>query len=180
MTHVRQVLPARTYLFTRRTSQRQFLLLPSEEVVEQVFLYCLAYAAAAYGFEVHAFCVLANHIHLVITDFEGKLPRFAHWLHLHVAKALNVEYERGENFWSDKDYSAVHLVGREDVLDKIVYTISNPVSSWLVSRSDRWPGLVSLPKALAGHVLRAIRPDFFFADDGPCVGVSKVVYPAPE
>ncbi len=164
----RQVLPGRTYLFTRRTAQRQFLLLPSEEAVEQVFLFCLAFAAVAFGFEVHAYCILSNHFHLVVTDLEGKLPRFAHWLHLHVSKALNVEYKRGENLWSDKEYSAVHLVDREDVLDKIAYTISNPVSSWLVSNSSRWPGLVSLPMTLAGHVLRAIRPGFFSHASGPC------------
>ncbi len=60
MTQARQIVPGRTYLLTRRTAQRQFLLLPSE-VVNQVFLYCLAFAALAYGLEVHAFCVLSNH-----------------------------------------------------------------------------------------------------------------------
>jgi putative transposase len=167
MTDPRDVIPGRTYLFTRRTAQRQFLLLPSE-VVEQVFLYCLAFAAAAFGLQVHAFCVLSNHYHLVATDPLGRHPFFMHWFHLHVAKLLNIEHKRGESLWSSEKYSAVHLVNREAVLDKIAYTISNPVSSWLVSRSDRWPGLLSLPKALAGHLHRVIRPSFFFRDTGPC------------
>ncbi len=167
MSDSRQVIPGRTYLLTRRTAQRQFLLLPSE-LVEQVFLYCLAFAAAVYGLEVHAYCILSNHYHVLATDCEGKLPKFMHWLNVHVAKLLNVEYKRGESLWSSEKYSAVHLVNREAVLDKLAYTISNPVSSWLVSRSSRWPGLVSLPKVLAGHLLRAIRPSFFFRDSGPC------------
>ncbi len=163
MTEPRQVLPGRTYLLTRRTAQRRFLLLPSA-VVEQVFLYCLAFASLSFGLEIHGFCVLSNHYHLVVTDVEGKLPRFMHWLNVHVSKLLNVKYRRGENFWSDKKFSAVHLLNREDVLDKLVYTIGNPVSSWLVSRSDRWPGLVSLPPQLAGAVLHALRPEFFFRE----------------
>ena len=60
MTEPRQVLPGRTYLLTRRTAQRRFLLLPSA-VVEQVFLYCLAFAALSFGLEIHGFCVLSNH-----------------------------------------------------------------------------------------------------------------------
>jgi REP element-mobilizing transposase RayT len=142
-------------------------LLPSD-LVEQVFLYCLAFAALSFGLEIHAFCVLSNHFHLVVTDYEGTLPRFMHWLNVHVSKVFNVEYKRGESFWSDKKYSAVHLVNREDVLNKIVYTITNPVSSWLVSRASRWPGLVSLPSVLAGTVFHAIRPSFFFRESGPC------------
>ncbi len=167
MSDVREVIPGRTYMFTRRTAQRQFLLLPSE-IVEQVFLYCLAFAAAVYGLQVHAYCVLSNHYHLVATDPLGQHPRFFQWFNMNVAKLLNIEHKRGESLWSSEKFSAVHLVNREDVLDKIAYTISNPVSSWLVSRSSRWPGLVSLPKAVAGHLLRAIRPGFFFRDSGPC------------
>lgn len=133
-----------------------------------VFLYCLAVAADLYNVEVHAFCVLSNHFHLVVTDQEGHLPRFMHWLNMHVSKALNVEYDRGESFWSSAPYSAVHLVNREDVLDKIVYTITNPVSSWLVARAERWPGLISLPEDLASRNYRAIRPSRFFRKNGPC------------
>ena len=49
-----------------------------------------------------------------------------------MSEALNVESKRGEKFWSSKEHSAVHLVDREDAFDKIAYTISNPVSSWLL------------------------------------------------
>jgi hypothetical protein len=31
-------------------------------------------------------------------------------------------------------------VGREDVMDKLVYTAINPVKDGLVDRVDHWPG----------------------------------------
>jgi putative transposase len=57
MTMPREIVPGATYLLSRRTSQRCFLLRP-DPFVTQAFLYCLAYAATTFGIDVHAFVVL--------------------------------------------------------------------------------------------------------------------------
>jgi putative transposase len=57
MTAPRQVLPSSIYLVTRRCTQRQFLLRPSP-LVNQVFTFCLAYAASKTGVLVHGYCAL--------------------------------------------------------------------------------------------------------------------------
>ena len=77
MSKPRRVLPGSTYLITRRCLGRQFLLRPSRDV-NQVFLFCLAHSARMCGIEVHAFCVLSNHYHLVVTDPLARLPEFMH------------------------------------------------------------------------------------------------------
>ena len=69
MTAPRQILPGTTYLVTRRCFQRQLLLKPSAST-SAIFSYVLALAAARYGVQVHAYCVLSNHFHLVVTDCE--------------------------------------------------------------------------------------------------------------
>ena len=166
MTEPRPYLPGETYLVTRRCTQRQFLLLPSE-IVAQVFMYCLAVAAALSGVEVHGFAVLSNHYHLLVSDPEARLPVFLHWLNMHVSKLLNVKYRRGETLWSSAPPSVVRLEDAADVLDKLVYTITNPVSSLLVRRASRWPGLLSLPQDLLVRTYEAERPDFFFREEGP-------------
>ena len=61
MTLPRRVLPGDTCLVTRRCTQRQFLLKPSE-AVREVFLFCLAHAAARYDVQVHACLVLSDHV----------------------------------------------------------------------------------------------------------------------
>ena len=48
MTAPRQILPGTTYMVTRRCSERRFFLRPSA-IVNQIFTYCLAYAAQETG-----------------------------------------------------------------------------------------------------------------------------------
>jgi len=167
MSRPRQVLPGRTYLITRRCTQRQFLLRPSPRVAE-LFEYCLAVAAERYGVEIHAYCCMSNHWHAVCTDKHGELPNFVQWLNATVARSVNAHLGRRENLFAGADtYSRVELVGREDVLTKTVYVITNPVSAGLVSSWAKWPGAKSGPRAHehAGKVIE--RPRLFFRKDGP-------------
>ncbi len=164
MTAPRQVIPGTTYMVTRRCSQRQFLLRPSKEV-NQVFLYLLAYSSNRFSVDVHAYCVLSNHYHLIVTDRLGNLPAFMQLLNCLVARALNAYYRRSENMWSPGSYNAVALVGEEDVIDKLIYVLSNPVEAGLVSHGEHWPGLRSSPRDFGSH--RAVeQPSFFFQPDG--------------
>jgi putative transposase len=165
MSKPRKIEKGTTYLITRRCFQRQFLLRPSE-LVNHIVLYCLAYAAQNAGMLVHAYCVMANHYHLVVTDVHGKLPSFMHSLNSLLAKCLNAHQGRWESFWAPGSYSAVRLVERNDVLAKVVYTLQNPVSAGLVESSKLWPGLISRPEDMLGKVLVVPRPQHFFRADG--------------
>ena len=113
MTAPRQVLPGKTYLVTRRCFQRQLLLRPSPSVNE-TFRYVLALAARRYGVLVHAFCVLSNHFHLVVTDPDARLPAFGQYLDALVARAVNASLGRWESFWAPSSYSAVALQSPAD------------------------------------------------------------------
>ena len=66
-------------MITRRCTQRQFLLRPSD-IVNQVFLYTLAYVAKKYSIKVHSFCIIRNHYHLIVTDPDTNILRFIHLL----------------------------------------------------------------------------------------------------
>jgi REP element-mobilizing transposase RayT len=135
MSKPRQVLPGKTYLITRRTSERRFLLKPVPEV-RQVFGYLLAVASERHGVRIHAFSCLSTHFHLVVSDPEGTLPAFMHLLDGFLARALNSWWGRWESFWAPESYSRVELVEGRDVIDKIIYTLANPVSSGLVESSS--------------------------------------------
>ncbi len=165
MTVPRQVLPGTTYLVTRRCAQRQFLLKPSK-VTNQVFLYLLAVAARRFGLEVHAFCVLSNHFHLVVTDPCAQLPAFHQFLDALVARALNCVLGRWEAFWAPNSYSAVTLTSPSDVLDKAAYVLANPAAAGLVRAGRLWPGLWSAPEWIGGEALEIRRPKHFFDEKG--------------
>lgn len=164
MTVPRLLLPKSTYLVTRRCAQRQFLLTPGP-VVNRVFAYCLVKAAEIYKIEIHAFIVMSNHYHIVLTERAEtvQLPQFMRFLNFSVARALNIHYKRRENFWSSRPYSAVRLIGQSAVLDKLVYTIVNPVKAGLISNPKDWPGLHSLVKKIGSEKIVAQRPKLFFS-----------------
>ncbi|MFL5300355.1 MAG: transposase [Anaeromyxobacteraceae bacterium] len=165
MTAPRHVSPGTTYLVTRRCAQRQFLLRPSD-VTNSIFLYVLAVAAKRFGVEVHAFCVMSNHFHLVVTDPAARLPAFGQYLDSLVARAVNASLGRWESFWGPSSYSAVVLTSPDDVLDKMAYVLANPVSAGLVRRGREWPGLWSAPHVIGGLPVAANRPTIFFSADG--------------
>jgi hypothetical protein len=55
-----------------------------------------------------------------------------------------------ENLWSSEQVCVAKLVGREAVMDKLVYTATNPVQDHLVERVHHWPGVNGnrLPRSL--------------------------------
>jgi REP-associated tyrosine transposase len=165
MTAPRQVLPATTYLVTRRCARRELLLRPSA-ITNGIFLFVLALAARRYGVEVHAFCVLSNHFHLIVTDPAARLPAFEQYLDALVARAMNASLGRWEAFWAPSSYSAVTLVSAEDIVRKTAYVLANPAAAGLVRRGREWPGLWSAPARIGGEALSARRPTTFFRAKG--------------
>jgi REP element-mobilizing transposase RayT len=165
MTSPRQVLPGATYLVTRRCAHRQFLLKPSR-TTNHVFLYLLAVAAQRFDIEVHAFCVLSNHFHFVVTDSHARLPAFHQFLDALVARAINAWLGRWEAFWAPNSYSAVRLLSPSDVVAKAAYVLANPVDAGLVGSGSAWPGLWSAPERIGGEALEVKRPKHFFDPEG--------------
>jgi hypothetical protein len=60
MTVPRRVLPNRTYLITRRCSERRYFLRPDPQVT-WIFEYLLALACERHGVELHGFVCMSNH-----------------------------------------------------------------------------------------------------------------------
>jgi REP-associated tyrosine transposase len=165
VTAPRQVIAGKTYLVTRRTAQRQFLLKPSDRT-NQTFGYILAVAAARYGIDLHVIVVLSNHVHLVLTDRFARLPEFSQYLDSFVARAMNASYGRWESFWAPGSFSAVVLVDKEDVVEKAAYALANPAAAGLVASGHDWPGLWSAPQTIGGAWRTFDRPDHFFRKTG--------------
>jgi REP element-mobilizing transposase RayT len=159
-------LPGTTYLVTRRCSERRFFLRPSKRT-DDTFRYVLAVAAKRHGIRVHAYCVLSNHFHLVVTDPNAKLPLFHRDLDGLVARAVNCSLGRWESFWDPDSYSAVRLETPDDILQKVIYVLANPVAAGLVRRGSEWPGLWSSPGLIGGAPVTVERPQEFFRKDGP-------------
>jgi putative transposase len=162
----RPIAPGRTYLVSRRCTQREYLLRPDPRT-DQIYLYCVGEAAARYDVTLHGWIALSNHHHLVVRDNHGNLPEFMAHLHKLLAKAMNAYRGRWENFFASEQCSAVYLIEDDDRFSKLVYLLANPVSDHLVERVSEWPGACSLPQHLSSLPKTVQRPTGYFRKDGP-------------
>ena len=154
------------YKITRRCLERRLFLNPDEPYVRQVCGYLLGVCAKEYGILIHSACFMGNHYHLDVTDTRGQFPAFKNKFNSMLAKALNARRGRFDTFWSGGSSCDVELVSGEDVVDRMAYTLANPVSAGLVRRSTRWPGLTTAGVAF-GTTLTFERPDQFFDHKNP-------------
>jgi REP element-mobilizing transposase RayT len=165
---------------TRRCSERRPFLVPSR-LLNDLFLYILAVAAQRHDIQLHAFCVLSNHFHLVLTDPHARLPAFMQYLDSLVARSVNELRGRCEVFWAkSSSYSAVTPIDPGDVLAKCAYVLANPVAAGLVRTGAKWPGLRSTPELIDGESLRAHRPTIFFSDSGSMPQSAELAVVSPH
>jgi REP element-mobilizing transposase RayT len=134
-------------------------LRPSK-AANQLFEYILAVAAGRYEVQLHCWCVLSNHFHLVATDPGRQLPKFEQYLDALVARAFNALYGRWDYFWTAGSYSAVTLLTPADILDKMAYVLANPVKAG------------SAPERIGGRPVHARRPKQFLPGGRPHAGTA--------
>ncbi len=170
------MIPGVTYLITRRCSERRFFLRP-DPAVARIFEYLLGVFAAEYGVAIHAYVVMSNHYHLVLTDVRGRLPDFERDLNSMLARSINALRGRRESLWERRPYSAVELIEGRDAIAKMGYTLANPVAARLVDRACEWGGATSAGMRF-GQRWQIRRPKGFFSDSMP--EVVELMLTAPE
>lgn len=166
MSQPRLILPGATYLLTRRVLRRHMLLRP-DAAITRLIIYVLAVSAQRHGIRVHALCAMSTHIHLVVTDERGTLPQFLQLFHRIVALGTKVLLAWEGPVWDHEPTSVVRLMTREAVVEKIAYTLANPVAAGLVEAASAWPGAKVLVDEIGGGVLRAPRPGVYLDASNP-------------
>ncbi len=179
MTLPRPICPGKTHFVTRRCTQRMFMLKP-RPLVEQAFLYVSAIAAERFDIEVHAMIVLSNHWHALLTDPKGNLPDFYKYVHMYVSKILSAKSGWFEGIWSTEKTSVVTLENEEDIIDKLLYLMANPVAGQLVQRGQDWPGLRRMwQHGRKRESVTVKRPTVFYREDGEMPAEATLKFTRP-
>lgn len=161
MSQPRAIVPGATYLLTRRVLRRHFLFRP-DSAITRLVIYTLAVSAHRYGILIHALCVMSTHIHIVVTDTHGELPRFLQRFHRLVALGTKILRAWEGPVWDHRATSVVRLATRDALVEKIAYTLANPVAAGLVQHAHEWPGAKVLVGDIGRGVLRVQRPEIYF------------------
>ncbi|WP_437874641.1 transposase [Sorangium sp. So ce513] len=166
MSQPREIVPGATYLITRRVLRRHHLLRP-DAAINQLLVYVLAVSTRRYDIKVHALCAMSTHLHLVVTDTNGVLPRFLQFFHRIVALGTKVLRQWEGPVWDHEATSVVRLLTRAAVVEKIAYVLANPVSAGLVRHAREWPGIKADTSELGRGLLRATRPAAYLDPENP-------------
>jgi putative transposase len=166
MSQPRKIVAGATYLITRRVLLRHLLLRP-DAAITQLLVYALAVSVRRYGLEVHALCAMSTHLHLVVTDVKGVLPRFLQFFHRIVALGTKVLRKWEGPVWDHEATSVVRLLTPAAVVEKIAYVLANPVAAGLVRHAREWPGAKVDVDEIGRGMLRAARPSVYFDPENP-------------
>src|SRR5690606_17829147 len=110
----------------RRVRDGRFFLVPRAEILDLV-TYAYGLAAEKFGLELHAVCVMSNHVHGVATAVEGRHPEFTAWAHRVMALALKAMHGIEGAVWQEGGASVQRLVGSVAVAEALAYVRVNPV-----------------------------------------------------
>jgi hypothetical protein len=127
-------------MLTRRVRGRRFLLRPSKRT-NQLIRYVVAVMVHKWSVRLHAITALSNHWHVCISDPLGNVVEFQRDCHAFIARALNATHGEFEAVWASDGTSRVTCEEPEDLIDKIAYTVANPVEAGLVRFGTSWPGV---------------------------------------
>lgn len=103
------------------------------------FRECLAYSSRKHGVAIHAYVLMTNHIHLLVTPVHSaSLPRMAQAVGRIYVQYFNREHTRTGTLWEGR-YKAAIVDDERYLLMCMRYIEQNPVRANMVRRPDEYP-----------------------------------------
>jgi REP element-mobilizing transposase RayT len=109
-----------------------------DDIDRQLYLTLIAYVVKRYKWKVLAYCLMSNHIHLLVQTPEPNLGEGMRELHGRFARAFHFRHGReghhfGHRYWSRRIKTDAQLVA------VVGYIVANPVEAGMVERPEDWP-----------------------------------------
>jgi putative transposase len=160
----RVVVPGLPHHVTQRGNRREPVFFGAGDY--QLYRQLIAAAARRAGAEIWAYCLMPNHVHLIVTptDGDGLRATFAE-AHRRYTGAINARFHWTGHLFQGR-FGAV-VMDEPHLLAAVRYVALNPVIAGLVRLAEDWPWS-SARAHLAGEddelatvaPLRALIPDF--------------------
>lgn len=141
-------LPGIPQHIVQRGNNRLPCFLDDED--RQCYLRCLLRALARFGCQLHAYVLMDNHVHLLMTPGEvGAVSRLMHTFARNYVGMFNHRHGRTGTFWEGR-YKACLVDSDDYFLACSRYIELNPVRAWIAAEPGDYPW--SNHRANAGHV----------------------------
>jgi putative transposase len=153
------------YHVTSRGNRRQAIQVDAHDGLR--FEKLLATAVERYELILHAWCLLSNHLHLVVEVPEGNLSRAMQWLKATYAQRFNWRHDVADHLFGGRFFSKL-LASDESFLNACEYVLANPAEAGVVAlpESYRWSSCAATlglgapqPYLTTTRVLATLDPD---------------------
>lgn len=132
----RLVVPGYPHHVTQRGNRRQAVFF--EDADYRAYLDLLASWAGAAGTEIWAYCLMPNHVHLILVPAHADGLRAALGeTHRRYTRLINVREGWRGHLWQERFHSFV--MDEPHLLRAARYVLMNPVMAGLVDRAEAWP-----------------------------------------
>ncbi|MDR2942819.1 MAG: transposase [Treponema sp.] len=132
----RKLLEGAEYHVSARINRGEMALLLEEE--KTLMLNVIERAKKRYRFQLRNFCIMNNHIHLLIKPGKNEsLSRIMQWILSVFAMTWNRRHNLKGHVWGERFYSRI-IEGIVDFLRVFIYIDDNPVNAQLVDFSWKW------------------------------------------
>jgi putative transposase len=124
------------YHVTARINRSEMSLAP--EADKKLLLTVIKRAKKKYNFQIKNFCIMNNHLHLLIKPGEGEsLSRIMQWILSVFAMTWNRKHNLSGHVWGERFFSRI-IAGIVDFLRTFIYIDDNPVNAQIIDHPWEW------------------------------------------
>jgi putative transposase len=128
-------VPNAVYHVTQRSTDREVLFIDDADFA--TFCELLELAALRARWRLHAFCLMTNHVHLLIQTPEPTLPRGMQFLMGEYVEGFNERHDRRGALVQGR-YKSLLVETEDHYLECLRYIAWNPVVAGLCERPEHW------------------------------------------
>ncbi len=122
------------YHVTAKANRKEFIFEP--DIIKEMFVEILKAAKKRYKFRIKNFCIMTNHIHLMIKPLNGKdLSKIMQWILSKFAVRFNKFYGYQGHVWYDRFKSKIFET-YSHYKAAYEYINNNPVKAGIVMRAE--------------------------------------------
>lgn len=121
---------------TGRGVRQLWLFLDDED--RSTYMALLTKAMGRFGWLVHSYCLMSNHVHLLVETPQANLSTGMQWIHGRYAEHVNQRHgHEGHAF--DRRFHSVLVERESHLLEAVRYISMNPVRAGICRRPEAFP-----------------------------------------
>lgn len=124
------------YHITNRSNNQEFFYIDNE-ILWSIFLDSLNQLTLQFGCEIHAFVLMSNHYHLLISTPKNNIGEAMKYLHREVARRANKESRRINHFFGGR-YKWTVVSDERYYWNALKYIFRNPVRAGICTSVEKY------------------------------------------